>query len=78
MRVLADRRIDVACVQERRWKSKGCRFFGTEGKRCQLFWMGSKEKIVGIRMFVAGKRVDSFVSVETMQGMNESWPLVTD
>jgi len=40
--------------------------------------MGSKEKIVGIRMFVAGKRVDSFVSVETMQGMNESWPLVTD
>jgi len=39
---LAERRMDVACVQETRWRGSGCRFFGAIGKRYKLFWMGSK------------------------------------
>ena len=30
---LAERRMDVACVQETRWTGSGCRFFGAIGKR---------------------------------------------
>jgi len=61
---LADRRMDVACVQETRWRGCGCRFFGAIGKRYQLFWMGSKAKTDGVGIFVAEKSVDSVVSVE--------------
>jgi len=41
---LAERRIDVACVQETRWRGSGCRFFGAIGKRYKLFWTGSKAR----------------------------------
>ena len=61
---LAEQRMDVACVQETRWRHSGCRFFGAIGKRYKLFWMGSKAKTDGVGIFVAKKRVDSVVSVE--------------
>jgi len=61
---LAERRKDVACVQETRWRGSGCRFFGAIGKRYKLFWTGSKAKTDGVRIFVAEKWVDSVVSVE--------------
>jgi len=51
--VLAERRMDVACVQETRWRGLGCRFFGAIGKRYKLFWMGSKAKTDGVEIFVA-------------------------
>jgi len=35
---LVERRMDVACVQETRWRGSGCRFFGAIGKRYKLFW----------------------------------------
>ena len=47
--------MDVAYVQEVRWKGSGCRLFGAIGKRYKLFWMGSKAKTDG----VAEKWVDS-------------------
>jgi len=37
--VLAERRMDVVCVQETRWRGSGCRFFGAIGKRGS--WTGS-------------------------------------
>jgi len=61
---LAERRIDVACVQDTRWRGSGCRFFGAIGKRYKLFWMGSKAKSDGVGIFVAEKWADSVVSVE--------------
>ena len=61
---LAERRMDVTCVQETRWRGSGCRFFGAIGKRYKLFWMGSKAKTDGVGIFVAEKWVDSVVSVE--------------
>jgi len=34
---LAERQMDVACVQEIRWRGSGCRFFSAIGKRYKLF-----------------------------------------
>ena len=62
--VLAERRMDVVCVQETRWRGSGCRFFGATGRRYKLFWMGSKAKSDGVRISVAEKWVDGVVSVE--------------
>jgi len=38
---LSDRKVDVACIQETRWKGSGCKFYGAEVRRYKLFWMGS-------------------------------------
>ena len=62
--VLADRKVDVACIQETKWKDSGYRLFGARGKRYKLFWMGGKEKSDGVGIFVAEKWVDSVVSVK--------------
>jgi len=35
---LADREVDVECIQETRWRGSGCRFFGAQGKRYKLFF----------------------------------------
>ena len=56
--------MDVACVQEVRWRGSGCRLFGAIGKKYKLFWMGSKAKADGVGIFIAEKWVDSVVSVE--------------
>ena len=39
---LADRDVDVGCIQETRWRGSGCRFFGAQAKRYKLFWMAGK------------------------------------
>ena len=54
--------LDVACIQETRWKGSGCKFYGAKGQRYKLFWMGGKEKQDGVGIFVAEKWVDSVVS----------------
>ena len=41
MEALGERRIDIACVQEIRWRGSSCRYFGATGKRYKLFWMGT-------------------------------------
>ena len=53
---LAERRMDVACVQETRWRGSGCRFFGAIGKRYKLFWMGKKNenRLFGMAAMHAG------------------------
>ena len=56
--------MDVACVQEVRWRGSECRLFVAIGKRYKLFWMASKAKTDGVGIFIAEKWVDSVVSVE--------------
>jgi len=60
---LAYREADVVCIQERRWRGRGCRYFRAKGKRYMLYWMGCKERSDGIGIFVA-EWVDSVVSVK--------------
>ena len=55
---MANREVDVGCIQETRWRGSGCRFFGAQGKRYKLFWMGGKDRSDGVGMFVAEKWVD--------------------
>jgi len=59
--VLADREVDVGCIQEMRWRGSGCRFFGAQGKSYKLFWIVSKDRSNGVGTFVADKWVDSVV-----------------
>jgi len=61
---LSDRKVDVACIQQTRWKGSGCKFYGAKGKRCKLFWIGGEEKLDRVRIFGAEKWVDNVVSVE--------------
>ena len=68
MEAMRERRTDIACVQEIRWRGSSCRYFGATGKRYKLFWMGSEAKTEGVGIFVAVKWVDSVVSVERHSG----------
>jgi len=43
---LADRRMDVACVQETRWRGSGCRLFGVIGKRYKLFRWKVRQRLM--------------------------------
>ena len=61
---LADREVDVGCIQEMRRRGSGCKFFGAQGKRYKLFRMGGQDRSDGVGMFVAEKWVDSVVKVE--------------
>jgi len=56
-----DTEVNVACIQETRWRGSGCRFFGAKGKR----YIGVKETADGVGIFVAEKWVDSVVSVRS-------------
>jgi len=62
--VLADREVDVGCIQETRWGGSSYKFFGAQGKRYELFWMGGKDRSDGVRMSVAEKWVDSVLKVK--------------
>jgi len=34
---LSDRKVNMACIQETRWKGSGCKFYGAKGKRYKMF-----------------------------------------
>jgi len=36
---LSNRKVDIACIQETRWKGSGCKFCGVKAKH-KLIWMG--------------------------------------
>jgi len=61
---LSDRKVDLACIQETRWKGSGCKFYGAKGKRYKLLWMGGEERSYNVGIFVAVKWMDSVVSVK--------------
>ena len=37
VQALADREVDVGCIQETRWRGSCCKFFGAQGKRYKLY-----------------------------------------
>jgi len=50
---LSDRTVDVACIQETRWKGSRSKFYGAKGQRYKLFWMGGEERSNCVGTFVA-------------------------
>ena len=63
-RFRVDREVDLACIQETRWRGTGYRFYGEKGKRYELFWVGGRDRSDGVGIIVAEKRVDSVVSIK--------------
>jgi len=61
---LLDRKVDVACIQDTRWKGSGCKFCGAKSQRFKLFWMGGEERLDRVEIFVAEKWVDSVVTIK--------------
>jgi len=53
VKALSGRKVDVACIQETRWKGSGCKLYGAKGKRYKLFRMGGEERLVGVGTFAA-------------------------
>jgi len=45
---LLDRKVDVAYIQETRWKGSGCKSYGAKGQRYKLFCMGGEERSDGV------------------------------
>ena len=52
------RRVDVACVQESRWKGAGTRLFGGNDGRYKFSWQGAKDGYAGVGVFVAEKWIE--------------------
>ena len=42
---LGERRIDIACEQEIRWKGSSCRYFGTTAKGISCFGWEVRQKL---------------------------------
>ena len=59
-RELKERRIDVGCLQETRWRGKGARKIG-EGMK--LFWSGGREAENGVGIVVAEHLIDKVTEV---------------
>jgi len=61
---LSNRKADVACIQDTRWKDSGFKFYGAKGQRYKLIWMGGEERSNNVGILIAEKWVDSVVNVE--------------
>ena len=61
---MSDRKVDVAYIQETRWKGSGCKFYAAKGKIYKLFWVRGEERSDGVGIFIPEKWVDNAVSVK--------------
>ena len=64
MEALAERQMDVACVQETRWRGSGCRFFGAIGKRYKLFWMAMRK--LGVEEWLVSAVMSMYSGAKTV------------
>ena len=60
---LYERRIDVCCVQEVRWKGEGVRVFSANEASYKLFWKGCKSAEAGVGILVKREWADKVVKV---------------
>ncbi|ESN94262.1 hypothetical protein HELRODRAFT_164069 [Helobdella robusta] len=49
---MLERRIDICCFQETRWKSNGVCHINSDKEKYKLFWNGQKTAKNGVRTFV--------------------------
>src|SRR5260221_282556 len=50
--VLGNRKVDICCVQETRWKGKGVRMLGGAETRYKFFWQGRRDGNDGVGLLV--------------------------
>ena len=61
--VLHNRRVDICCVQETRWKGGSARMLGMEGRRYKFFWQGCDAGLAGVGVLLAEKWIDKVVNL---------------
>ena len=60
-RELSSRKVDIACLQETRWRGQGTRKIG-EGMK--LFWSGGKEALNGVGIVITNKLINKVTEVK--------------
>ena len=60
---LRERKVDVCCLQEVRWRGEGARFFGVKGRRHKLWWCGNDDKIGDVGILVKEELCEKLVVV---------------
>ena len=60
---LKNRRVDVCCLQEVRWKGGSARCVGAKGRRYKLFWSG-KGEAGGVGIMVKEEMVENVLEVK--------------
>ena len=61
---LSRRRVDVCCLQETRYRNKGCRTITGREEKMKLFWSGNGEGTAGVGIMIAEEWVDKVFDVQ--------------
>ena len=62
--ILNERRVDICCLQEVRWKGEGAKILRTELAAYKLFWKGGVKGEAGVGIMVEKKWIDKVLKVE--------------
>ena len=62
--MLARRRADVCCIQEVRYKSGGCRVFGSNDEKYKLWYSGNSQGEHGVGIMVKYELSDDVIEIE--------------
>ena len=62
--ILNERRVDICCLQEVRWKGEGAKILRTELAAYKLFWKGGVKGEAGVGIMVEEKWIDKVLKVE--------------
>ena len=58
------RRMDVCCLQEKRWRGQGALFMGVKGRRYKLWWSGNSDGTGGVGVLVKEELCEKVVEVQ--------------
>lgn len=59
-----ERRLDVCCLQETRWRGGSARMLGADRARYKVFWKGCDSGLAGVGVMVAEKWIEHVVEVK--------------
>ena len=62
--ILSERRVDVCCLQEVRWKGAGAKVLETEMSKYKIYWIGGEKGEAGVGIMVKQKWIDRVMRVE--------------
>jgi len=61
--MLKQRKVDVCCLQETRWKGEGARILKGFSAEYKFFWQGCKDGISGVGILMSSHMIDQVVEV---------------
>ena len=72
------RNVDMCCIQEVRWRGRGARLIGVQGRRYKLWWSGNKEGCSGLGVLAKEKLYDKVAEVRRVSVRVMSLAIVTE